>query len=545
MKTTACATLIFSLLFLNSTYAQVAINTDGSLPDSSAMLDIKSTEMGFLPPRMTAVEKYQITNPAEGLIIYNTTTNAVEVYNGNTWLSINSQGLSADPLNSQVAIGGANDDNAYTVIQTSDGGFLAGGATESYGTGNSDFYLVKLKADFTLDFSFGNGGTFTIGGTGNDALWSVIAGPDGGYILGGYALSLGSGGYDFYAVKITSSGVLDNTFGTGGTMVLGQSHNERAYSMRPTSDGGYILAGYYTATTGAAYTEGYIIKLSGSGSPDNSFGTGGFLKVGGSSNEYLHSIEETSDGGYIAVGQTATFDVGGYDMYAVKLTNTGTLDNSFGVNGTLVIGGSGNDLGRSVMQTTDGGYLLVGLTNSFGAGDSDIYIVKLTGTGSLDNSFGTNGTITFGGSGYDAARDVLITSDGGFLFGGYTNSFGAGGYDMYLVKMSDAGVPDSTFGTNGTLTIGGAGDDYCYSIIETDAGGYVLAGRTSSFGSGGEDVFLVRINEVGGLCGNGGYGGQVTSSGGTLGSGGTLSGGGTAGSGGTTGSGGTLTTICN
>jgi len=545
MKTSRFSLLLYSLFFVNISLAQVAINTDGSPANSSAMLDIKSTEMGFLPPRMNAVEKHQIANPAEGLIIYNTTTNSVEVYNGSTWMSINSDGLRTEPLNSQVAIGGSSDDEAYSLIQTDDGGFLIGGNTSSHGAGGDDFYAVKLKNDLTLDPAFGVNGTFTMGGTGNDGMWGLAVTSDGNYLLGGYAQNLGAGGYDFHAAKVTSSGVLDNTFGTGGTITFGESHNDRAFAMKATAGGGYILAGYHSETTGTPYLDGYILKLNANGSADNSFGTNGSVQIGGSSNETLFPIVKTSDGGYLIVGDTKSYGAGGVDMYAIKLTSAGALDNTFGVNGTLTIGGSSDDYGKSVIQTPDGGYLVLGQTKSFGAGDWDIYVVKLTAAGNLDNSFGTNGTLTFGGSGYDAVRDVIITSDGTFLLAGYTDSYGAGGVDMYLVKMSDSGVPDPTFGTNGTLTIGGTGDDYGYSVIETEAAAFVLAGYSTSFGSGGRDVYIVRINAIGEVCGNGGGGGTVTGSGGVLGSGGSVSSGGTAGSGGSTGSGGTLTNICN
>jgi uncharacterized delta-60 repeat protein len=524
-------------------HSQIAINSDGSLPDSSAMLDIKSTEMGFLPPRMNAVEKYRISNPAEGLIIYNITTNSLEVFNGTTWMSISSSGLEMDPLNYQVAIGGTGTEAAYSVIQTADGGFLVAGVTTSYGAGAADLYAVKLNNDFSLDEDFGTGGSIVVGGSSAEDLWSVVPVSDGGYILGGWTQSYGQGGYDLYAVKLTAAGALDITFGSNGTRVVGQAHNDRSYCLRVISDGDYILAGYHTvpATT---FLEGYIVKLTSTGTLNNGFGTNGCLKIGGSGNEVFRSVRETADGSYIAVGYTTTYDVGGYDMYVVKLTAAGTLDNAFGVNGSRVVGGSGDDYAYDVVQSPDNGYLVFGQTSSFGAGGSDYYLVKLTASGSLDNSFGTNGTLTIGGSGNEVSRTVLLTPEGDYLLGGYTNSFGAGGDDMYVVKVSSTGILDDSFGTNGTLTVGGSANEALNSICLLEEGGYLLAGSTNSFGVTSQEMYLVRINIAGGTCGNTGSGGGITGSGGTVGSGGTISSGGSISSGGAVSNGGTVTVIC-
>jgi uncharacterized delta-60 repeat protein len=532
---------ILATLLLQS---QVAVNSDGSSPDASAMLDVKSTQMGFLPPRLSAMEKFAIPDPAEGLIIYNTTTGAIEVFNGNTWVSISEDGLAMDPLNYQVAIGGTGDDGAYSVCQLDDGSILMAGYTDSFGAGSDDEYIIKLKEDFTPDDSFNGTGMITFGGGSNDIAWSVAPVSGSGIAVGGYTLSYGVAGWDFYLAKFDDTGALDASFGSSGTRTVGSTHNERCYSMQPTSDGGYIMSGYHVVPATGIYN-GYLVKINSAGALDNTFGGSGTLTVGGSGAEYLMRVIETSDNGFIAVGQTTTYDVSGYDMYVVKVTSAGVLDNSFGVNGTFVIGSNGGEYGRDVVQTADGGYLVIGVTDSYGAGGNDVYIARLTSAGVLDNSFGNNGTITAGGSGYDAGRCVVLNDDGSFVVGGRTDSFGAGGFDMYVMKFSAAGVPDSTFGVNGFRTIGGTGDELLYSICHDRHGGYLLAGYTTSFGAGGEDVYLVRLNPAGGSCGNTGYGGSVSGSGGTVGNGGEVSSSGTVGSGGTIGNGGTLTTVCN
>jgi uncharacterized delta-60 repeat protein len=231
------------------------------------------------------------------------------------------------------------------------------------------------------------------------------------------------------------------------------------------------------------------------------------------------------------------------DVYVIKLTSAGALDNSFGTNGTLTVGGSADDWGGDIAQTADGGYLLSGSTSSYGQGGNDLYVIKLTSAGALDNSFGTNGTVSIGGTGNETGNSLLLLSDGSCIVGGYTDSYGAGGIDMYLVKLDASGNPDADFGTDGTLTIGGASNDYLYSIKEVAGGGYLVCGYTQTFGSGGNDAYIVRLNVAGKTCGNMGSGGDYDS-GGSLGSGGVVTAAGTTGSGGTTSSGGVITAIC-
>jgi hypothetical protein len=134
----------------------------------------------------------------------------------------------------------------------------------------------------------------------------------------------------------------------------------------------------------------------------------------------------------------------------------------------------------SVQQMADGGYFMVGYTISFGAGSEDFYIVK------TDN-FGYNlWGYTYGGSHSDIAYSVCKTTDEDYIVAGVTSSFGAGGRDFYLVKTNSQGD------TLWTRTYGGSDDDEAYSVQQTADGGYILAGHTRSFGTGGKDFYLVK-----------------------------------------------------
>jgi hypothetical protein len=210
---------------------------------------------------------------------------------------------------------------------------------------------------------------------------------------------------------------------------------------------------------------------------------------GGSDADYGYGVQQTSDGGYIIAGETASFGAGSYDIYLVKTDANGD---------TLWIrtyGGSGSDEARSVQQTADGGYILAGSTTSFGAGRSDVYLLKTDANGN------TLWTRAYGGSNYDEAMFVQETTDGGYIIAGSTRSFGAGGWDVYLLKT------DANGDTLWTRTYGGSDYDDGWSGQQTADGGYIVAGMTESFGAGG-DVYLVKTDANGDTLWTRTYGGS-------------------------------------
>jgi hypothetical protein len=152
------------------------------------------------------------------------------------------------------------------------------------------------------------------------------------------------------------------------------------------------------------------------------------------------------------------------------------------------IGGSDWDEASSIIQSSDGGYVVAGFTRSFGAGYWDIYVVK------LDSGGNVQWTKTIGGSNDDEAWSIIQSSDGGYVVAGSTRSFGAGGYDFYVVKLDSGG------NVQWTKTIGGSDFDAAYSIIQSSDGGYVVAGRTRSFGAGGWDIYVVKMDANGNVC---------------------------------------------
>jgi len=335
--------------------------------------------------------------------------------------------------------GGSASDVSYTTEETTDGGYIIVGATKSFGAGDWDFYLLKIDT---------NGDTLwtrTYGGSAADWGSWVQETLDGGYILAGITESFGAGAFDVYLVKTDANG------DTLWTSTYGGSADDHAYSVQQTSDGGYIIAGE-TQSLAAGYSDAYLLKT-------DSYGDTLWTRTyGGPGPELSERVQQTTDGGYILAGSTMSFGAGAFDVYLVKTdTNGDTL-------WTSTYGGSANDYGRSVQQTTDGGYVVAGGTESFGAGYSDVYLLK------TDSSGDTLWTRIYGGTSEDVGYSVQQTTDGGYIIPGWTMSFGAGSYDVYLIRVAGEApepdvsieiVPDDppvtvpqggSFGFTGTLT---------------------------------------------------------------------------------------------
>ena len=265
-------------------------------------------------------------------------------------------------------------------------------------------------------------------------------------------------------INITSAQItFQKTFG-GTNMDEGQS-------VQQTTDGGYIIAGS-TFSFGAGTVDVYLIKTNANG---DTLWTKTF---GGTGDDLGNSVEQTTDGGYIIAGYTYGFGAGDVDVYLIRTNSIGDIL------WTKTFGGTDQDFGYSVKQTNDSGYIIAGTTRSFGAGFEDIYLIKTNANGD------TLWTKTFGGTGEDIGYSVQQTSDGGYLIGGNSTSFGAGAKDVYLIKTDVAG------NIVWTKVFGGAANDIAQSVQQTSDGGYIIAGGANSF-SLSTDVYLIKTNAAG------------------------------------------------
>jgi len=317
--------------------------------------------------------------------------------------------------------------------------------------------------------------TRTYGGTDDDIGYSVQQTSDGGYFIAGYTGVYPQ--YDFYLVKTDRDG------DTLWTRTYGGGDYDKAHCGVQTSDGGYMVAGG-TQSYGAGDWDVYLVKTDANG---DSLWT---RTYGGDKWDWARSIQQTSDGGYIIAGLTQSFGAGWNDVWILKTDANGdTL-------WTRTCGGSDQDYGAFVLQTSDGSYIVAGYTISYGAGSWDVYLVKADADGTI------LWTRTYGGTSYDYAYCVQQTSDGGYILSGLTASFGAGDWDVYLVKTDANG--DSLW----TRTCGQEGRDYAYAGQETPDGGYIIAGATKSFGAGDYDLYVVKTDANGDSLWTRAYGGE-------------------------------------
>jgi PKD repeat protein len=358
--------------------------------------------------------------------------------------------------------GGPDNDTAYSVVQTDDGGFAIAGQTESFGSGGSDAWLIKTDPDGNEEFNR------TYGGVDNDTAYSVVQTDDGGFAITGLTGKTGTFTGDAWLIKTDANGNVEFKETFGG------SDRDSASSVVQTNDGGYALAGSTQSfVPGYEFQNGWLIKTDPNGNVETNETLGDTYRAG--------SILQTDDGGFAIAGQTddspdwppfvgwfAKTDVNGNDEFSE----------------TFAFGGPrfATDLASSIVQTDDGGFVLSGWFNS----ERSAWLVKTDSSGSEQVNE------TFGGSDddIDSAHSVVQTDDGGFAIAGKTESFGPRG-DMWFIKTDSSGNEEFN------ETYGGPDNDRAFSVVQTDDGGFAIAGQTESFGSGGEDAWLVGVSEGG------------------------------------------------
>ncbi len=318
------------------------------------------------------------------------------------------------------------------------------------------FLLIAQLANCQITFQK------KIGGTNWDAGRSVHEIIGGGYIVAGTTQSFGSGGVDFYLIKTNVNGnvIWTKTFGGANYDILNSSQQ--------TVDSGYIITGY-TYSFGSGNEDVYLIKTNTNG---NLLWSRTF---GGTSTEEGSTVSQTTDGGYIIIGFTNSFGAGDFDAYLIKTdVNGDTL-------WTKTFGGVGtNDVGYSVQQTIDGGYIVAGVYN-YGSFNSDVYLIKTDANGD------TLWTRSYGGVNDDIGKFVRQTSDSGHIIIGST-AVGSG-HDVYLIKT------DVNGDTLWTKTYGGTSDEAGSSVEQTIDGGYILVG--GKFVGTVNSLYIIKTDSLG------------------------------------------------
>jgi hypothetical protein len=338
---------------------------------------------------------------------------------------------------------------------TADSGYIMAGYGFFTSPWDGDFYLIKTdrfgniswtRRYHASDYDFGR---------------YVIQTNDKGFAGVGYT---GIAGYSIYLFRSDSLGNLLWKKRFGGSTVFG-------YSIKQLKDTNYVVAGRVTSN----YSDVFLCKIDTNGNVlwKKTYGSPG--------SEYCYSVCQSPDTGLVLAGSTNNFGGGDADILLIKTDSVGKLK------WTKVIGDTLSEEAFSILSTPDYGFVIAGNTGSFGAGKNDVFLLK---TDFFGNPIWFK---TYGGADNDYGKSVSRTADGGFIISGITVSFGAGNKDFYLIRT------DSDGNLLWSRTYGGPWNDDAYSAYSTPDGGYSIAGSTEGFDTVARayNYYLVKTDAYG------------------------------------------------
>lgn len=359
------------------------------------------------------------------------------------------------PNEFQLNYGGAAEDLGKAVLEYNNGDLYIAGSTASYGVGLNDMFVIKTDAKGKKIWSKAYGGIADDEGT------ELIMMADGNLLVLGTTSSNGAGAKDIFLLKIDTSGAIlwQKYFGGSG--------DETGEDLMMTSDGNYMITGV-TTSFGSGLRDIYVIKINDSGTLLWSKTFGGTADDGGS------SLCQAPAGDVMLFNYTDNYGAINRDLYVIRINSSGDSLSSW------LYGGNEYEEAQSIEPTADGNFILFGHSASFGHIEHNMYALKISGTGTIlwENNYG--------GMFHDGGEHGRQCMGGGYVLAGRTSSYGNGFEQMYLLKTDEGG------NLQWQKDIGGTEDDAAYNIMETDEA-YFLVGNTRSVTNGNNDVFLAKI----------------------------------------------------
>ncbi|MCW3072917.1 MAG: hypothetical protein JWO44_2807 [Bacteroidetes bacterium] len=378
---------------------------------------------------------------------------------GGILLTVSSLAANAQMVTFQKHYPTTYDESGKDVYPTADGGYLIAATTEN--TIANDLDIVVIKTNSVGDIL----STKTYGGNRVDYPNNMIPTSDGNFFIVGYSNSFSSGDQNIYLLKVNQAG--DTLF----TRVYGGYGNEEGKEIIATSDGNYAIVG---ASNSVSFTNNEMslmkIDLNGAVLWTKYYGTSQY--------ESARSVKLCPDGGFIISGKSSANPSAIASIMLVKTNPSGDTTWT-----KMISGGADSYEGKSILANTDGTYTIA-IDDSSMATDSDVRIMKLDAMG------GITWTKMYGGPDKDICKTIRSTTDGGYIVGAISRSFGWVNPDMWIIKLDANG--DQSWSQH----FGGTGHEHCYSARQTSDGGYIAVGHARSFSSSWE-IYLVKTDAAG------------------------------------------------
>lgn len=378
-------------------------------------------------------------------------------------------------------------DNAYSVVILEDGKMLIGGASQISGASNWDVVVYRLNADGSVDATFGNNGFAYDDFQGYSEYVRCMKRLSNGKLLfvGGAEANFQ---VDVFVTQLNEDGTPDTDFGDNGSVLIPVGSGEDVcMSAVEQADGKIVIVGK-SDVPGFTYTNPLAIRLNTDGTLDDTYGTNGIALIdAGYDYESAEDVLLTDDGGIMAVGYAGNNH---YDILSFRLNSSGQLNPDFGTNGIAVFNlNNGDDMAYAITKSPVDGKILIGGKVGSGTTKTDFLVMAITEDGVIDSTFGTNGRATQNMKVNDAGLDLAVQVNGKIILGG-TAGNGFATNDFAICRFNQDGSIDSTFGTNGsTLSEISSFFSEIDDVALQDDGKIVACGIAAS---GNNDMGIVR-----------------------------------------------------